>query len=249
MIAADTKEYINRQYDTFLKIYTDGAKNLGVGSAFFIPQLKVEKAFSISKHCSSFTAEISAILGALGWAVDQRHQKILIASDCLSALQTLEKKHQENFLTTRIANLQHRYRNWGREVTFIWIPSHCGIRGNEKADELAKSAAVKEGIDKKIPVTTREAGGIFYEICKTKWNTRYQESTTGNHYKTIQPSVFRSVDVQNMSRKYQTILFRLQSGHCNLRAHLHRIGKSDSPNCINCGRRNRIAFYDALYKI
>ena len=76
-----------------------------------------------------------------------------------------------------------------------------------------------------------------------KWNSRYQESTTGNHFKTIQPSVFRSVDVQNMSRKYQTILYRLQSGHCNLRAHLHRIEKSDSSNCLNCGTEETVSHF------
>ena len=33
------------------------------------------------------------------------------------------------------------------DINFEWIPSHCGVRGNEIADNLAKKGVLKENIE------------------------------------------------------------------------------------------------------
>jgi len=43
-----------------------------------------------------------------------------------------------------ILNLVSKYH---KNVTFIWIPSHVGIKGHESVDRLANSAALKTTID------------------------------------------------------------------------------------------------------
>jgi len=48
-----------------------------------------------------------------------------------------------SFDVLRIRNLFTDYThlsNSGKTIVLIWIPSHIGIRGNEYADEAAKSA-------------------------------------------------------------------------------------------------------------
>ena len=80
----------------------------------------------------------------------------------------------------------------------------------------------------------QDANKLFKEQCIDKWEQTYQETETGEHYKTFQPSVYKSIDMSKMPRRYQTLIFRLQTGHCGLRAYLYKIGKVESPHCSYC---------------
>ena len=50
-----------------------------------------------------------------------------------SSLLEIKRKYNEFLL-----------KNPANTIKFIWIPSHTGIYGNERADSLAKSASMKE---------------------------------------------------------------------------------------------------------
>ena len=47
-------------------------------------------------------------------------------------------------------------RNQANIVHFEWIPGHCGIYGNKKADFLAKQATQKHQIDINLPLSITE---------------------------------------------------------------------------------------------
>ena len=82
---------------------------------------------------------------------ENKETKFIIFSDSLSALLSL-KSTQFNiktniFLLEIKKNYQEIIKNDPTLIKIVWIPSHIGISGNEKADKLAKEAASGQNID------------------------------------------------------------------------------------------------------
>ncbi len=50
-------------------------------------------------------------------------------------------------LITETRHILLNIRNLGIEVQFCWVPAHIGIKGNEKADKIAKEALEKEQVE------------------------------------------------------------------------------------------------------
>ena len=69
---------------------------------------------------------------------------MVFLTDSLSAIQALEAKSTDSTvqkLQRELAQLSEK-----AEIHLQWIPSHCGIAGNESADVLAKEGSAKEQI-------------------------------------------------------------------------------------------------------
>ena len=102
-----------------------------------------------------------------------------------------------------------------KTIVFQWIPSHVGIRGNETADLLAKKGTTLlskrttlnfETIKRLIKQKTQEK--FFQEAITLSSKTQWQniKSTWENN--------------KNKPRKQAVALFRLNTGHDCLAAHL-----------------------------
>ena len=68
----------------------------------------------------------------------------VLCSDSLSALKSLQNGLPHNPLVAEVLYVYNTIR--GRQLTFLWIPSHVGIHGNELADTLAKFALHRDVI-------------------------------------------------------------------------------------------------------
>ena len=130
------------------EVYTDGSKmNERVGAAGVINrhfQDGETTCRQLSKRLSDnstiFAAEATYITLVLNYYRHMGppvHHDVVVYSDSLSCLQAIEGEDTKNPFICHIMNLLWLLSNKGTHVRFCWIPSHCGIEGNEKVDQLA----------------------------------------------------------------------------------------------------------------
>ena len=100
----------------------------------------------LSDKSSIFSAEFHALYLALDLvetAVDDE-RNFIIFSDSKSALQAISGQDWTHPLVLYILERLHwlvQYQE--KRMLFYWIPSHVGIRGNEKADTAAKAGLLR----------------------------------------------------------------------------------------------------------
>ena len=106
----------------------------------------------LPNNSTIFAAEATAITLALNYYrhMDPVQHDVVIYSDSMSCLQAIEGEDTNSPLICQIMNLLWALSDKGTCVRFCWVPSHCGIEGNEIVDQLAK-----ETLDHDIdPLTT-----------------------------------------------------------------------------------------------
>ena len=123
--------------------YTDGSvdpDNHKAGAAVYSEHNQI--SWRLSDTASTLQTELIAIQQALTLALHQGDGPVILHTDSLSSVQALKKqKPKENIsLLSSIKQLALQLHTQRRCLTINWIPSHTGIPGNDKADELAKSA-------------------------------------------------------------------------------------------------------------
>ena len=93
-----------------------------------------------------FAAEATAISLTLNYYqhMGPVHHDVVIYSDSMPCLEAIEGEDTENPLICHIMNLLWLLSDRCTHVRFCWIPSHCGIEGNERVDQLAKETLDQE---------------------------------------------------------------------------------------------------------
>ena len=166
----------------------------------------------------------------------------LILPDSLSALLSLQS-HNFSFTTNpHILEIKNKYvcfkrKNPNYNITFCWLPSHQGLIGNERADEVAKNATLNGTLIETeiIPFTD------FYEMYKKI--THEQTSSIVKELGLSKGKKYFSDFRYNKScpwfkqtqlnRRQIVIINRCRSDHYNLAASLARIGIISEAKC-NC---------------
>jgi ribonuclease HI len=230
--------------NSFCKVYSDGSKDIQgrAGASFCIPSLKTDRYYRLTDDVSIYTAEMIAIKEALQYVRDHQITKTLILSDSLSVLQSIETGHsptRPNTLIT-VQSVIHDIYKYNGIVSFMWVPSHVGIAGNERADKLAKLSLSNQQIDINIPLEIKEAYAEVDKQSLQAWQEKWNNETTGRHYHAIEPIVSNKIKYTCTQRAKETYITRLRLGKCNLNHYLKQISRHDTGLCAQCNEPETI---------
>ena len=235
-------ELIHTKWSNQLHIYTDGSKvpDKGISSAaFYVPHFSIYQGKRLSNFTSSYRAELAAIILALEWVEDINiYTGVIIFSDSLSGLLSLQRQNDEPFIT-EILTITTKLKYKGIDIYFEWIPGHCGVIGNEIADACAK-AALSNKIEICNKLTLSEIKQLILQSSKILWQERWNQSNSA--LKELHPSV-TSQYICNVGRQQETTLHRLRVGVVGLNQDLLRLGIHPTGFCDRCHEIETVRHY------
>ena len=86
----------------------------------------------------------------------------MILSDSLSSLQAIFNLKYDHPSLVQILELYMNLTRDGKQIVFIWVPGHVGIRRNAAADSAAKDAIVGDTSVEHIPFSDLKSCNILY---------------------------------------------------------------------------------------
>ena len=226
------------------EVYTDGSKiDERVGAAAVINR-HFQNGETTSRQLSKrlpnnsniFCAEAAAIKLALNyyWHMDPVQHNVVIYSDSMSCLEAIEGEDTNNPLICQIMNLLWALSDKGTCVRFCWVPSHCGIEGNEIVDQLSK-----ETLDHDIdPLTTVHYADLkplvnsyIQQEVQIKWNA----SILGRDLYLMKPTLGPPKRFRHLTRAEEVVITRLRIGHTKA-TKSHILSRGPPTACQHCGQ-------------
>lgn len=239
MAASKIDEYGDRT-----RIFTDASRlaNGAVGVGCLVTATSADKADvefyeRISDGSTVYTGELSAIRLAFEYirrvSPSLVERKFAIFTDSLSVVasfQTGKSKTKPNMLTEAIESLH----GTDSEVTLIWVPSHIGIPGNERADRLANLGANVKEVGWNVGCELQDAYSQADRYVTEHWQNEWESANTGAFYRRLVPKVDQTRSSRFGSRRKEVTATRLRFGKCALNDHLHCVGVHATGHCDSC---------------
>ncbi len=235
-------------YRNSVRVYTDASVknngNVGVGIVIMKPEdttLAIEMCARLSDGISISVAELYAIklaVEALVKMPEISRYPVTFLTDSLCTVWDIQsgKSQSHPNLLIQTTEAMHQLQ---QNATVVWIPSHAGINGNERADGLAAKGADKPTIDHNVRLEINDAYYISNAIIKQIWQQMWDEEKTGRAYYRLQPKIQRQTKLSQSNRNNEVTLTRLQLGKCNLKAYL----RDSDGLCPACKKSETIEHY------
>ena len=220
-----------------LVVYTDGSASGGTleGGAGVVvthgdpsdPEVLERITVKGAPRTSSYEEEVAAMNAALDWIGDNcdSSDEVTICTDSLSLCQALSARNEGTDETLR------RIHHCKASIVIQWVPAHCGIPGNEAADQAAKDATKLDTACRPVsyasecarirqaiqdPAPTDDGDIRIHEIYGTYNKARDEAEVT--------------------TRTDQVDLSRLRSrNHPAMRYYQHKLDETVDPTCPRCG--------------
>ena len=226
-LAMDKIQSIEAEYRLYTDGSTDGNQEKG-GAGLSImngaDEIIEEACFPAGALCSSFAAECMAMSKALDW-IQQHPTTCVIISDSMSMLQALKSNDWKN-CDHLVREIKDKLDKIDSKTTLLWVPSHCDIPGNERADHLANQGTKMD--QKEIEISEKI---VKARIRRRKWEVHHDRAKS--IYQDRRKPKYEME--KNWPRKIRTLYNRLRTGHAKeLAYYRYLIEKEDHPEC-QCG--------------
>ncbi|VDO09771.1 unnamed protein product [Rodentolepis nana] len=212
-------ETINFDYpaDQWLQVFTDGShieSQANVGAGVYSELFSFYAA--VGDNRSAFEGEIEAIRIALCQlcGLDTKFTKAVIHSDLQSAIDSIGNRETPKTAETKeCRKFYELLREKNKTVVLQRIPGHCGIKGNELADTLAKKGTtILQCMDRPMSFHTMKV------LIKREFHTsRSNEIKARTKEKQWTVPI---TDIPDWPRIEAVAEFRLCTGHDCLAKHL-----------------------------
>ena len=147
----------------------------------------------------------------------------------LSVLLPLSNKKLKNPLIIKLLSRLDSMSN-RKEIVICWVPSHIGVRGNERANSAAKSALDLTLDNFRIPYTDLKPK--INKLFHAKWQQRWNKNIHNKFFQ-IQPILGEWRRAFRKSRREQVIISRLRIGYTRL-THSFMLKQEQQPQCLIC---------------
>lgn len=231
-------------------IFTDASKTkdgeVGIAAVTYPPSSSSashENKARLHKYETVHFGELAAIDMALkeNFLHQERGNDLIIYSDSQAAIKSLANAYSRTPIIHEIHESLRQYDEKGISVEFTWVPGHQGVKGNERADELAKSAITCQELSTSERIWSKtklknELRALHWEM----WQREWQSAKTGRFTFTLFPEVKKvpknySEEISFYDRK---LLNRAKSGHFPTKSYLGKFKITNSDRCRYGCRKN-----------
>jgi hypothetical protein len=115
----------------------------------------------------------------------------------------------------------------------MWVPSHIGIPGNEKADTMVVEAVTYESTSSITKSTTKDLINEAQKRILTSWQNHWDDTLTSKKLRNVKKTVEKWPYPENSSRREQIIINRARISHSNI-THSYLITKEPKPMFDSC---------------
>ncbi|KAJ1299394.1 hypothetical protein OPQ81_011131 [Rhizoctonia solani] len=227
-------------------LWSDGGRELRAG-------IKLDE----HNHISSLDAEVAGVLLAVHLVSLVQDDTVVddatIYSDSQAAILCInhhaEGASRDLLRATRKALRKARKGSGGTTIQLKWCPGHMGVPGNEEADAEAHRVAsghvhpqhlIPQYLVNFRPATNPTTRKQIMKtdnksLAEAHWASSSAGAKHAEKYPNLAPRHFLA-HTRELPRSRTTLLFRLITGHVQLRSHLYRLQLADSPQCEHCRR-------------
>lgn len=222
--------------------FTDGSKTAeGVGAGAFSKDLNAEFSAKLSDHSTVMHAETAGIELAVTETLRRgtHDRNVLIFVDSQAILRALSNNVIRSASVRNCAKALNLLGLHNR-VTLLWVPSHQGIDGNEKADALAKAGAAKSSVDIITLQPESHTNNLVETWCKNSHLKSWKNLPMLEHSKLFLSHTdgSRRETLLKLSKCDLRVAIGILTGHGCLNGFLFKIGKSDTNSCRHCQANN-----------